>query len=111
MRSGDCGQSVLDAANFGRQRLGERQAEHGERTVSLDVEQALRQRAATGLGQAAVDDENTGQSVPVLAEIGQDRSLPIFYFAVAQTRRVEAVDGVGGFRPLGPDLEPDARDQ
>ncbi len=65
-------QPVLAAADFRRQRLRERQAEHGERPVGFEIEHALHQRAGAGLRHALVDDEDLRQPVAVLAEIGED---------------------------------------
>ena len=108
---GDGRQPVLDTANVRRERLRQRQAEHGERAIGLDVEQALHQRAASGLGEAAVDDENAGQPVAVLAKIGEHGRLAVLDIAVTEACQIEELHRRLDLGPVTADLQPDARHQ
>ncbi|MNX56792.1 hypothetical protein D3C86_875950 [compost metagenome] len=107
---GDAGQTILDAADFRRQRLRHRQAQHGERAVGLDIQQPLHQRAAAVIGEAPVDHQYLRQPVAILAEIGEDRSLPVAYIAVTEAGRFEHRFRLGGDTVLRTDFQPHARD-
>ena len=75
--AGQLGQSVLDAAQTRRQRLRQRQAEHAQRAVGLDLDQPLGERAGAGGRHAEVEDEDLGQPVAILPEVGDDRRLAV----------------------------------
>ena len=90
----------------GGEQLTLAQTEHGQRAIGLDLDQSLRQRAGTGRRKAAVEDQDAGQAVAVLAEIGDHRRLPVFHQRIAQAGGVEAGDQpLAGLGPLT-DLEP-----
>ncbi len=108
---GDGRQAVFDAAHIRPEGLGERQAHHGQRAVGFDVEQALDERAAPGIGQRAVDDEDLRHAIAILAEIGDHEGLPVLGLAETEAGLIELGNGGAGFLGVRAHFEADGGDQ
>ena len=103
-------QPVLDTAGAARQCLCQRQAKHGKRPISLDIDQPLRERAGAGRRQAAIEHQHAGQAVAILAEVGDDARGPALDQRIAEAGRVEIGNQLfARLRPFA-DLEADTGD-
>src|SRR5690606_24728929 len=94
-----------------RKRLCERQAQHAESTIGLDLDQPLCQHTPAAFRQAAVEDVHARQAVGILTEIGEDRCVAILYQGVTETFAVELEVGQRDVRIGVQDLEPHAGHQ
>jgi hypothetical protein len=80
-----------------------------KRAIGFDVDQPLRQRARACRSQSAVEDQNAGHAIAILAEIGDDASRTALDQRVAQAGGIESRDQLFVCRRPFADFEPNAR--